>query len=375
MGGDLIAFLVGLTALGALAAWVFRPHRSSRRPRQAPSASSGAVPQGPADRGPPAAASEAFVSAPSEPWPNIILEGRVGLERCIARGDWATARTALQKVAYTLVDAPQAQKDAFTRLCLEFVPRDPLYQRVVSTAVAHIQANPGCRQTQLYPLLPDLDPEWVRYAIYYAAELGVLRRTKKGNSYALWIEPEPAPVAGTERSLSVATDDGVVEVRTRMEVVSSDVDPIAVLHKEATRLSAEGRLDDACEALRKAKPLMYASPVCYPAESWCRLPLYLQKAGRFDESMQEFDELSARLEQRARRDSRIDDPNVGPYKSKLSTYTLIIERHGEVIANKRALAQRREAKKGQVGAIKKGSSTPSSDRERIEQLAPPTGRP
>lgn len=43
-------------------------------------------------------------------------------------------------------------------------------------------ACPACG----YPFFPDHDPEKVRYALYFAHELGMLYRKKKGNTYQLF---------------------------------------------------------------------------------------------------------------------------------------------------------------------------------------------
>jgi tetratricopeptide (TPR) repeat protein len=60
---------------------------------------------------------------------------------------------------------------------------------------------------------------------------------------------------------------------------------IADLHKKATAQKKENKIDLAIETLKKANEKMQKSTTEYPVESWLRLPKYLQKAGRFQESL------------------------------------------------------------------------------------------
>lgn len=64
--------------------------------------------------------------------------------------------------------------------------------------------------------------------------------------------------------------------------------PGAALHREATVLKLLGDWTGAIEKLKlaKAEMLKYGDHSVY---SWCRLPFFLQYAGRYEESMQEFD--------------------------------------------------------------------------------------
>ncbi|MEY2690364.1 MAG: hypothetical protein RL375_4564 [Pseudomonadota bacterium] len=121
-------------------------------------------------------------------------------------------------------------------------------------------------------------------------------------------------------------------------------DQVAQLLRQATEHSTAKRWGEAISALQTAQRLMYLSPVSYPAETWCRLPLYLQRAGRFEECLQAFDELLARLPERCRRDAKLDDPNVGPADGKKRFYAGLLKDGKQVIADKRALAEKRQAK-------------------------------
>lgn len=114
------------------------------------------------------------------------------LERCRHRGDWEAIRITLQKVAYGMTQAPEDEKRRFTDFAAGYAADDPLCLQVWGVVLPAIAKQPGMKQTETYGLLPHIDPEWVRYALYYAAELGRIQRVKKGNSYTLW-EPGAAP--------------------------------------------------------------------------------------------------------------------------------------------------------------------------------------
>ena len=109
-----------------------------------------------------------------------------------------------------------------------------------------------------------------------------------------------------------------------MDIQFASDERVAGLLKAATAHKSSGDWGAALAVLAEAKSLMLVSSVSYPAETWCRLPLYLQQAGRMEESMKEFQFLLDDLERRARRDSFLDDPNVGNPKRKEACYKLII---------------------------------------------------
>lgn len=120
---------------------------------------------------------------------------------------------------------------------------------------------------------------------------------------------------------------------------------LAALLRESTAHKEGGRMADAVACLYQAKALMLQSPVSYPAESWCKLPLYLQQAGMFPESMTEFQFLLDDLPRRARRDAQLDNPNVGPKAGKQRHYQNLLKTDADIIRKKQALAQKRQAKK------------------------------
>ena len=122
-------------------------------------------------------------------------------------------------------------------------------------------------------------------------------------------------------------------------------DGIAALLRQATALKESGDWGGSIAQLRIAKTRMLASSVSYPAETWCRLPLYLQQAGRMSEAMAEFQFLLDDLPRRARRDTRLDDPSIGPAHRKQEAYERLLQNDGETIRTKQALAEKREVKR------------------------------
>jgi len=119
---------------------------------------------------------------------------------------------------------------------------------------------------------------------------------------------------------------------------------VAELLRQATAFKDKKEWDAALDVLAEAKKLMLVSPVAYPAETWCKYPLYLQQAGRFEEAVSEFQFLLNDLERRARRDAQLDDPNVGPERQKLAYYKTIIRNDRRVIKEKMTLARSRQKK-------------------------------
>ena len=77
---------------------------------------------------------------------------------------------------------------------------------------------------------------------------------------------------------------------TASMVINRD-EETAALHREATQLKYIADWDGAIESLKKAQERMRHSNFRHPAESWLRLPLFLQQGGRFDEAMEEFNRI------------------------------------------------------------------------------------
>lgn len=119
------------------------------------------------------------------------------------RGDWDGARRALQKMAYEFVSKPANEKREFTALMVEFAKLDPLYNRCIKAVFPLVQAQPGIRQTALYPHMPTADIEESRYVLYFAHELGHLVRIKKGNSYQVYLPGQTIPDAETKAKRAV----------------------------------------------------------------------------------------------------------------------------------------------------------------------------
>src|SRR5262245_45794184 len=66
--------------------------------------------------------------------------------------------------------------------------------------------------------------------------------------------------------------------------------PDALL-RAATAKKDEGQIDTAIQLLRQAYQLIALSSIQYPVETFLRLPLYLQRAGKADEAWAELNKL------------------------------------------------------------------------------------
>ncbi len=99
------------------------------------------------------------------------------------------ARFFLQKIAYTMVDKSVSpyEKDRFKQLMTRFAAVDPLYREVLDVVKPLVSMTPGLIQSKVYPHIEKYDTETIRYALYFAHELGDLVRIKKGRSYALYL--------------------------------------------------------------------------------------------------------------------------------------------------------------------------------------------
>jgi len=97
-------------------------------------------------------------------------------------------RQALQKIAYGMVNPGVSEDDKlrFKQVMTEFAAADPLVRVIAERALHLVAANPGQLQSKIYVHFPGYDKEQVRYALYFAHELGLIYRKKKGNSYQLF---------------------------------------------------------------------------------------------------------------------------------------------------------------------------------------------
>lgn len=109
----------------------------------------------------------------------------------------------------------------------------------------------------------------------------------------------------------------------------------AALLRDATQWSDAKDWDRAIACLRQANAKMKISPVSYPIQTWLRLPLYLQKAGRYEESMTEFAKISDETEARTAR--------AYSHQSK-AKQRVIAKQEQDIIREKMRLAQERETK-------------------------------
>lgn len=127
-----------------------------------------------------------------------------------------------------------------------------------------------------------------------------------------------------------------------MRAVFAEDPQTASLLREATRFADAKNWDAAISCLREARSRMQVSPVSYPIKTWLRLPLYLQKAGRFQEAVDEFRRLIDESEVRVARDY----PHQTPAKRRVIAGQDLL-----VIREKMKLAQRREAKRQSKSAL------------------------
>lgn len=97
-------------------------------------------------------------------------------------------RQALQKIAYGMVNPGVSSDDKlrFKQVMTEFAAADPLVREIAERAQQLVAANPGQLQSKIYVHFPGRDKEQVRYALYFAHELGLIYRKKKGSSYQLF---------------------------------------------------------------------------------------------------------------------------------------------------------------------------------------------
>ena len=110
------------------------------------------------------------------------------IEPLVARGDWDIARGYLQKIAYGLNAANEQEQREFKHIMMAFAAVDPLYAQCLQAIAPILAENPdGIRQTALYPHMAAApDAETARYVLYFADELGAIKRQKKGNSYIVF---------------------------------------------------------------------------------------------------------------------------------------------------------------------------------------------
>jgi tetratricopeptide (TPR) repeat protein len=225
------------------------------------------------------------------------------VDKAIAERDYNFARAWLQRFAYTITgnDAvPELVKDRFKKVMTEFANKDPLYRQIMEQVIPLVHSNPGLTQSQIYKGQTDGIKEQMRYALYFAHELGHIRRAKKGSSYQLF-PPDLKEMYGS-RFVEIGRKNGVVTYQTLPEYaggigasMTATIDEeTSELKREATRLKNVGDWDGAIAALIKAKDRTDSDDL--------RLPIFLQQAGKFDEAMIEFNRILSRVDEQYSRE-------------------------------------------------------------------------
>jgi hypothetical protein len=110
-------------------------------------------------------------------------------EEVFTRQDFDELRVMLQKTAYSMVrkDVPEEVKREFNALMTDFAAADPFTREALASLMPIIASRPGIRQAQIYTFLPHYSTEAQRYVLYFAEEMNVIVRIKKGNSYQLYL--------------------------------------------------------------------------------------------------------------------------------------------------------------------------------------------
>jgi hypothetical protein len=115
----------------------------------------------------------------------------------LVRGARASDDIAATRNAYTaLVESWKQQNansggafetelDAVRREYSDFVKTDPDYQVIRDGTIKVLKQRSGILQTELYEIFSDVPKAALQYALYFAADHGVIVRTKKGRSYQL----------------------------------------------------------------------------------------------------------------------------------------------------------------------------------------------
>jgi hypothetical protein len=81
------------------------------------------------------------------------------------------------------------------------------------------------------------------------------------------------------------------QVKMASPSVSSGLAEADKLLKEATTKKKSGDINGAIKALRDSYKMINENPMSYPIQTYLRLPLYLQEAGKGDEAWSEFNQL------------------------------------------------------------------------------------
>lgn len=126
---------------------------------------------------------------------------------------------------------------------------------------------------------------WLIVIAVLTAVIYRISRSYRGNSQKASQE-RAKPHQGTIHAGAASLE---YEVSVREKTASEERS--RELLRDATQKKDEKNLDGAIASLREAYKLMAQSTISYPIETFLRLPLYLQQAGRYAESIQEFERL------------------------------------------------------------------------------------
>lgn len=256
------------------------------------------------------------------------------------RQQWLVVWQSLQKVAYTMVGPERSAEDKadFKRLMTEFARRDPNYRAIVSPFIEVIGKSPGIKQADLLRGMSEQHKEFARYALYFAHELGEIRREKFGNSYKLFppgfdadlsVPASSAPAPPRRKPKAQVKAEVVPEVLPGPEGSGRSIEELAYEHEHwqhavvrvdqygvtahaNTPAEEEVRLlgraatqfryrDDASAVacLERAQAICRAIRYGgHPIEWWMRLPKYLESAGRGDEARRVCLRLIAEVDER-----------------------------------------------------------------------------
>lgn len=107
-------------------------------------------------------------------------------------GDFLRARVEHLKCVESWKQANQiggfeAEFQSATKEYEDFVKRDPIFAKLLSSLLPIIKSNPGILQSAIYKHVQEMDRGDISYALYFAAKQGKISRTKKGRSYELRI--------------------------------------------------------------------------------------------------------------------------------------------------------------------------------------------
>lgn len=114
--------------------------------------------------------------AESDRLPDTIRCRDVGVDLYMRQGEWAKARSAIEKCAAAGVydDDGQAEIDYLER-----------YQQAAQAALSFIEKNPGYLQKNIYKALPEVDRDCLKK---FARWSQLIRKEPQGNTNRLYVE-------------------------------------------------------------------------------------------------------------------------------------------------------------------------------------------